>query len=170
MPPVPSIPIAFCRKKCSVHPVPVPIPPRAALKPSCPQVQTDFPSPSQGSVHERLPPDSWGAGFPWRSRLELWLPRCEWNELGAAASKRGSTRSARGRSGLGDSALSGFLPSAAASRAGSGPLLLCSSCPQPKVAVPACPVIQHISLDKEQDPTCQDESKSHPSKQQGSQW
>lgn len=61
-------------------------------------------------------------------------------------------------------------PPAAASRAGFGPPLLCSSCPQPNVTVPVCPVVQQICLDKEQDPTCGDESKSHPSKQQGSQW
>lgn len=48
--------------------------------------------------------------------------------------------------------------------------LLCFSCPQPNVAMPACPVIQQISLDKEQDPPCRDESKSHASKQQRPEW
>lgn len=46
----------------------------------------------------------------------------------------------------------------------------CCSAPPVPNQMWLCPVIQHISLDKEQDPTCQDESKSHPSKQQGSQW
>lgn len=45
-------------------------------------------------------------------------------------------------------------------------LALSPHCTAPPVAVPSCPVVE-ICLDKEQDSTCRDESKSHPSKQQG---
>lgn len=67
--------------------------------------------------------------------------------------------SASGRSGLGDSAPLGSLPSAGHSTQVHPQLMPpglalspdCSSCPQPNGAVPACPAVG-ICLDKEQDP------------------